>query len=189
MPQPRHRSKLPATRGGRGGREGVTKRSAGRGSAPPSLPPSAGRTKSLSLGPSGPRKLSDISESEFRALRIENAYSRNRSEAREDSLFFDDFQERVYHEVLLTNIQMVVPQQWIDMGHINKNLDYFAEAKEICSHLGLFPIMEFQYDYDPLLISQFYATAHFHTGRSWKITWMTQGAIKEATLVEFATIL
>uniref|UniRef100_A0ACD5UK02 Uncharacterized protein n=1 Tax=Avena sativa TaxID=4498 RepID=A0ACD5UK02_AVESA len=75
------------------------------------------------------------------------------------------------------------------MGHIDKNSDYFAEAKEICSNLGMFPIMEFQYDYDPLLICQFYATAHFHNGRNRKITWMTQGAVNEATLAEFAAIL
>ena len=43
----------------------------------------------------------------------------------------------------MTNIRMVAPRLWIDMEHINKNLDYFAEAKEIRSHLGLFPIMEF----------------------------------------------
>jgi len=120
---------------------------------------------------------------------MDNPYARNRDESREDSLFYNDFQERVYHEVLMTNIQMVVPQLWIDMEHINKNLDYFAEAKEICSNLGLFPIMEFQHDYEPLLIAQFYATAHFSTGRTRKITWMTQGAIKEATLAEFAAIL
>ena len=66
--------------------------------------------------------------------------------------------------------RQVVPQLWIDMEHINKNLDYFAEAKEICSNLGLFPIMEFQYDYGSLLIAQFYATAHFHTSSTRKIT-------------------
>src|SRR3954462_14457134 len=137
MPQPRRRSKLPTTRGGRGGREGATKRSAGRGRAPPPRPPSSGRTKSLSSGPSGPKTLSDISEAEFRALRLDNAYSHSRSASRADSLFYDDFQERVYHEVLMTNTQLVVPQQWIDLGHIDKNSGYFGEAKEICSNLGM----------------------------------------------------
>jgi hypothetical protein len=31
---------------------------------------------------------------------------------------------------------------------MNKNVEYFAEAKEICEEFGLLPLMEFSHDYD-----------------------------------------
>src|SRR3954464_3310797 len=142
MPQPSSRLKLKSTRGRRGG--GVNM-SVGRGSAPPS-PPRTGRRKSHSSGPSGSKKLSDIPEAEFLALRSDNPYVTARHESRDKSLFYTDFQERVYFEFLMTGEKIVVPQKWIEMNHVNKNLDYFSEALEICTNIGLLPIMQFKCD-------------------------------------------
>src|SRR3954465_10013595 len=185
MPQPSTRLKLKTTRGRHGG--GV-KQSAGHGKAPPPPPP-YGPRKSQSSGPSGPKLLSDISETEFHALRVVSPYGAARACARENSLFFTDFQERVFHEILMKDDKIVVPQKWIEMNHVRKNLNYFGEALDICTNIGLLPIMEFRCNYDPMLIAQFYATVHFAKNDTWTLTWMTEGVVKQATLAEFGAIL
>ena len=60
------------------------------------------------------------------------------------------------------------------MAKIQKNAEYFAEAKEIWEELGLLPLMKFSHNYDVLLVAQFYATTHFSTSGDRTITWMTR---------------
>ena len=56
------------------------------------------------------------------------------------------------------------------MNHVRKNLHYFGEALEICTNIGLLPIMEFRCNYDPMLITQFYATVHFAKNQTQTLT-------------------
>ena len=78
--------------------------------------------------------------------------------------------KRGYNEVIMIHDKPYVPQKFINMVKIQKNAEYFAEAKAIWEELGLLTLMNFYQNYDPILLAQFYATAHFSTSGDRKIT-------------------
>ena len=80
------------------------------------------------------------------------------------AFFYKKLQERIYKEVIMAQEEIVVPQKFIDMEHMNKNRKYFAEAKAVCEELGLLPLMKFHNNFDLQLVAQCYATVHFTPG-------------------------
>ena len=58
------------------------------------------------------------------------------------AFFYKKLQERIYKEVILAREEVVVPQKFIDMQHMDKHRKYFGEAKAVCEELGLLPLMK-----------------------------------------------
>ena len=98
--------------------------------------------------------LASIPERDFRDLRRVNQYDLPRSEGyTDDSFFHTTFQERVYNEVIMTREKPYVIQKHIDFTKLDKDPEYFAEAKAIWEELGLVPLMKFTQDYDPIRVA------------------------------------
>ena len=91
--------------------------------------------------------------------------------------------------MIMTREKPYVIQKHIDLTKLDKDPEYFAEAKAIWEELGLVPLMKFTQDYDPILVAQFYATVHFSTGGDRTMTWMSRNERCSATLAELGALL
>ncbi|KAK1621154.1 hypothetical protein QYE76_026671 [Lolium multiflorum] len=59
--------------------------------------------------------------------------------------------------------------------------EYFAEAREVCEQLGLFPLMKFHHPYCVDVIGQFFATVYVYNDDAKTMTWMTEGRMLHGT--------
>ena len=66
------------------------------------------------------------------------------------------FQAQCFRELLMTEPSgNIVPQHSINMGHIERNPEYFSEAMGLVDELGIHPLMIFSQNYDEALVCQF----------------------------------
>jgi hypothetical protein len=77
----------------------------------------------------------------------------------------------------------------IDVGHMDKSLEYFGEAKEICEEFGLLSLMQFNHVIDEDTVAQFYATVHLNKTNEREIIFMTRDKMMKATWAQFGECL
>ena len=65
----------------------------------------------------------------------------------------------------------------INTDAMEKDLEYFGDALQMCSQLNILRIMQFNQDFDADLVAQFYATVHIGTDEERTLTWMTNGKL------------
>jgi hypothetical protein len=124
----------------------------------------------------------------YMAIRTANPYLGPRSSRTHNRHFYTEVQERIFNEVYPPNKVKVVDQRYINIDHLKKDA-YFHEALGICEEFGLLPIMTFQCNYDPYLVTQFFATVYFHEDKARSITWMTRDEVLTTTWSNFGQIL
>ncbi|KAK1646410.1 hypothetical protein QYE76_064215 [Lolium multiflorum] len=124
---------------------------------------------------------------EYMALRSTNPYEGSRASRVRNRHFYTEVQERIFNEVYAPKVK-VVDQRYINIDHLKKDA-YFHEALEICQEFGLLPIMSFQCNYDPYLVTQFYATVYFRDDKARSISWMTRDEVLTTTWSNFGQIL
>ena len=71
------------------------------------------------------------------------------------------FQEKIFYEVFPQFKTRVVQQFCINTDYMEKHMDYFLEAIDICKEFGIYESIGLQEDYNLHLIMQFFATVHF----------------------------
>jgi hypothetical protein len=98
-------------------------------------------------------------------------------------------QERIFFEVYGKKKIFLAPMHSIDVGHMDKSLEYFGEAKAICEEFGLFPLMQFNHVIDEDIVAQFYATIHINKTNEREIVWMTREKPMKATWGQFGECL
>ena len=70
-----------------------------------------------------------------------------------DPRFHTVFQAQCYRELLMTEPSgNVVPQHSINMGHIERNPEYFSKALSLVDELGIRPLMTFSQNFDEALV-------------------------------------
>ncbi|KAK1681680.1 hypothetical protein QYE76_042528 [Lolium multiflorum] len=120
-------------------------------------------------------------------IRTSNPYLGPRSSRTRNRHFYTEVQERIFNEVYPPKVK-VVDQRYINIDHLKKDA-YFHEALGICEEFGLLPIMSFKCNYDPYLVTQFFATVYFHDDKARSITWMTRDEVLTTTWSNFGQIL
>jgi hypothetical protein len=90
-------------------------------------------------------------------------------------------QERIFLEVYGKKKVRWAPMHSIDVGHMDKSLEYFGEAKAICEEFGLLLLMQFNHVIDEDIVAQFYATVHLNKTNEREIIFMTRDKMMKAT--------
>jgi hypothetical protein len=98
-----------------------------------------------------------------------------RKERGTDERFLTFFQQDWYTTVLMKKTRPVVPMQWINLDNMKKKKDAtFDRIHEACEFHGLTHIMQFRYNWNNEIITQFYSTLYFDKQEQ-IFKWMTKG--------------
>ncbi|KAK1632082.1 hypothetical protein QYE76_006397 [Lolium multiflorum] len=125
---------------------------------------------------------------EYARLRQTNPYTSPKGENCSE-LFWTRYQEKTFDDLYANATYKVAPMHHINFVHLDKNAEYFAEAREICEQFGLFPLMKFQHPYCVDVIGQFFATVYVDNDDAKTMTWMTEGRMLHGTWDQFAACL
>ena len=82
-------------------------------------------------------------------------------------------QRRIYRDVIAHFNKNYVSVQWIDLAHLQPNMDYFGDTLSLVDKLGIKDIITFKTDFDPTAVAQFYVTVHFSPDDQRSMIWMT----------------
>jgi hypothetical protein len=86
----------------------------------------------------------------------------NSKEKGTDERFWTLFDQDWYASVLMRKTKPVVQMQWIHFDYMRKKKDAtFNKILEACDFHGITKIMEFRYNWNKEIISQFYSTLYF----------------------------
>ncbi|KAI4977611.1 hypothetical protein ZWY2020_005707 [Hordeum vulgare] len=96
---------------------------------------------------------------------------------------------RIYRDIVRHFKKNFVPVQWIDLAHLQRNLDYFGDALSLIDKLGIKDIITFKTDFDPTVVAQFYVTVHFSPDEERSMVWMTGTQKMTGTWREFMAFL
>jgi hypothetical protein len=97
-------------------------------------------------------------------------------------------QERIFNEVYGKKKVRLGPMHSINVALMDKDSEYFGEAKEICEEFGLLPLMQFNHDIDEDIIAQFYATVYLDLTNERELIWMTKDKLMKATWAQFGVL-
>jgi hypothetical protein len=98
-------------------------------------------------------------------------------------------QERIFNEVYDKKKVCLGPMHSINAELMDKEPEYFGEAKEICEEFGLHSLMQFNHDIHKDIISQFYAMVHLNKTNEREFIWMTKDKLMKATWAPFGDCL
>jgi hypothetical protein len=90
-------------------------------------------------------------------------------------------EERIFSEVYGKKNVPLGPMHSINIENIDKEPEYFGEAKDFCEEFGLLPLMQFNRDIDEDIIAQFYAMIHLNLTNERELIWMTKDKLMKAT--------
>ena len=131
----------------------------------------AAQSKSLNL----------MSAKEFVKERRMNPYATPRLCNFTTPTFPNQFQEKIFYEVLPKHKTRVCTQFCINTEYMEKNAAYFGEAIEICKEFGIYDYIGLQQNFNDHLVTQFFATVHFFSDKPRWIKWMSKDQVLEAT--------
>ena len=96
---------------------------------------------------------------------------------------------RIYRDVIAHFKKNYVSVQWIDLAHLQRNMDYFGDALSLIDKLGIKDIITFKTDFDPTAVAQFYVTVHFSPDAQRSMVWMTGSKKMTGSWTEFMQFL
>jgi hypothetical protein len=106
-----------------------------------------------------------------------------------DERFWTFFQQDWYGIVLFTKNKPVVLVQWVHFDYMRNNKDAtFNRILEACEFHGIANLMQFWYNWNKEVISEFYATLYFDK-KERIFMWMTAGQRFSTNLSQFVEIL
>ena len=103
--------------------------------------------------------------------------------------FHNLFQEKIFYEVLPKHKTKVCEQFCIDTDYMEKHIEYFGDAIDICKEFGIYDYIGLQQNFNDHLVMQFFATVHFFADEPRRIKWMSKDEVLEATWADFASLL
>ena len=130
-----------------------------------------------------------MSNKDFCCERRKNPYDTPKDRQYTTRGFHTMFQEKIFYEVLPKFKAKVVEQFCINTDYMEKHLDYFGEAIEICKEFDIYEYIGVQEDFNAHLVMQFIATVHFFADEPRRIKWMSKDEVLEATWSDFASLL
>ena len=89
---------------------------------------------------------------EYSEMRQRNSYLASK-EARCSPRFWNFFQQKIYEDIYTENVNHVAPMHTIDFAHVEKEAEYFADAKAIWTEFGLMRLMNFNHPYNEDIIA------------------------------------
>ena len=98
---------------------------------------------------------------DFLRFRTQNHYLQERALIRNVEHLWVTDHYRIYRDIIKHFKKSFVPVQWIDLAHLQRNLDYFGDTLSLIDKLGIKDIISFKKDFDPYVVAQFYVTVHF----------------------------
>ncbi|KAK1627091.1 hypothetical protein QYE76_001406 [Lolium multiflorum] len=121
---------------------------------------------------------------EYARLRQTNVYITPKA-TKCSELFWTKYQEKTYLDLYAEATYRVAPMHHNNFAHMDKHAQYFAEAREVCEHLGLFPLTKFHHPYNVDVIGQFFATVYVDNDDAKTMAWMTEGRMLHGTWGQF----
>ena len=88
-----------------------------------------------------------------------------------DPRFKNEFQHRVYYEVLLTKNKKFAPHKQVNAESLWDNDHIYPGVYAALGRLGLIPFVSFNHTYNEELVMQFFATVFFHNDSARTLTW------------------
>ena len=98
------------------------------------------------------KSLLKMSSKDFVRERRKNPYDTPKDRRYTTQGFHTMFQEKIFYEVLPKFKTKVVGQFCINTDYMEKHLDYFGEAIEVCKEFGIYEYIGVQEDYNEHLI-------------------------------------
>ncbi|KAI4985520.1 hypothetical protein ZWY2020_018150 [Hordeum vulgare] len=126
---------------------------------------------------------------EFLALRTRDPYGDDKLQLKNVNHVWSREHAVIYRDIIVPFKKIFVPVQWIDLAHLRRHPDYFAEALSLIDKLGLTNIITFRKDFDPDIVAQFYITVHFQPDDERTMTWMTGSPKLTGSWTEFMQLL
>jgi hypothetical protein len=106
-----------------------------------------------------------------------------------DECFWTFFHQDWYDIVLYRKSKPVVPVQWVHFDYMRKRKDApFNKILEACDFHGITNLLQFRYNWNQEIISEFYSTLFFNK-KEMIFMWMTNGRRFHIKLTQFAEIL
>jgi hypothetical protein len=106
-----------------------------------------------------------------------------------DERFWTFFHQDWYRTVLYPQSSPVVNQQYVDIEYMRNKKDmHFNRILETCDLHGITDLLQFRYNWNQKIISEFYSTL-FYDKKERMFMWMTNGRMLHVKLAQFAQIL
>ena len=126
---------------------------------------------------------------DFLRFRTQNHYLQERAVIKNVEHVWTRDHCRIYRDIINHFKNNFVPVQWIDLAHLQRNMDYFVDALSLIDKLGIKEIISFKTDFDPNVVAQFYVTVHFSPDDERSMVWMTGTQKMTGTWREFMAFL
>ena len=90
-----------------------------------------------------------------------------------DPRFKNGFQQRIYHELLMTKSKKFAPHKKVNTESLHNNDHLYPGVYSALGRLGLIPFVTFNHPYNEDLVMQFFATLYFSNDSARTLTWMS----------------
>jgi hypothetical protein len=119
----------------------------------------------------------------------ENACYNKSKERGTDECFWTFFQQDWYHIVPYRKPRLVVPMQWVHIDYMRKKKGAtFNKILEACDFHGISNLLQFRYNQNQEIITEFYSTLFFKK-KERIFMWITNGRRFSIKLTQFAELL
>ena len=132
--------------------------------------------------------LSKWTKPELWARRQDFPYVPN-TDAGVDPRFKNDFQHRVFSELIMTKKNKFAPHKQINVEALRDNDHTYPGVYSALGRLGLIPFVAFHHPFSEDLVMQFFATVYFHSDEARTMTWMSGTYECEASMAKFSDII
>ena len=89
-----------------------------------------------------------------------------------DPHFKNGFQQRIYHELLMTKSKKFAPHKQVNTESLRDNDHLYPGVYSALGRLGLILFVTFNHPYNEDLVMQFFATLYFSNDSTRTLTWM-----------------
>ena len=91
-----------------------------------------------------------------------------------DPRFSNDFNQRVYHELLMTKPNKFAPHKQVNTESLRDNDHLYPGVYSALGRLGLISFVTFNHPYNEDLAMQFFTTLFFSNDSARTLTWMSE---------------
>ena len=106
-----------------------------------------------------------------------------------DPRFKNGFQQRIYHELLMTKSKKFAPHKQVNTESLRDNDHLYPGVYSALGRLGLIPFVTFNHPYNEDLVMQFFATLYFSNDSARTLTWMSGTHQCSAPMAKFSEII
>lgn len=106
-----------------------------------------------------------------------------------DPRFKNEYQHRVYYELLMTKGKKFAPHKQVNVEHLRDNSHIYPTVYDALGRLGLISFVSFGHPFNEDLVMQFFAMVYFENDDECTLRWMSGTRECSASMAQFSKII